>query len=45
VRVPEDPQERFPAVVRAADELLAVMHEAPEEVAPVYRPLIRGPLP
>jgi transcription-repair coupling factor (superfamily II helicase) len=28
VRVPEDPQERFPAVVRAADALLAVTREA-----------------
>jgi transcription-repair coupling factor (superfamily II helicase) len=35
VRVSDDPQERFPEVVRAADELLAVMHEAPEEVATV----------
>jgi transcription-repair coupling factor (superfamily II helicase) len=28
VRVPDDPAERFPAVVRAADELLAVTREA-----------------
>jgi transcription-repair coupling factor (superfamily II helicase) len=28
VRVPDDPAERFPAVVRAADELLAVSREA-----------------
>ncbi|HEV2059434.1 MAG TPA: transcription-repair coupling factor [Solirubrobacteraceae bacterium] len=28
VRVPDDPQERFPAVVRAADALLAVTREA-----------------
>jgi transcription-repair coupling factor (superfamily II helicase) len=28
VRVPEDPEERFPAVVRAADVLLAVTREA-----------------
>ncbi len=28
VRIPEDPAERFPAVVRAADELLAVTREA-----------------
>ena len=28
VRVPQDPAERFPAVVRAADELLAVTREA-----------------
>jgi transcription-repair coupling factor (superfamily II helicase) len=28
MRVPEDPQERFPAVVHAADELLAVTREA-----------------
>ena len=28
VRVPDDPQQRFPAVVRAADVLLAVSREA-----------------
>jgi hypothetical protein len=28
VRVSDDPQERFPAVVRAADALLAVQREA-----------------
>ena len=28
VRVPDDPRERFPAVVRAADALLAVTREA-----------------
>jgi transcription-repair coupling factor (superfamily II helicase) len=28
VRVPEDPAQRFPAVVRAADVLLAVSREA-----------------
>jgi transcription-repair coupling factor (superfamily II helicase) len=28
VRVPDAPEERFPAVVRAADELLAVVREA-----------------
>jgi transcription-repair coupling factor (superfamily II helicase) len=28
MRVPEDPGERFPAVVRAADVLLAVTREA-----------------
>jgi transcription-repair coupling factor (superfamily II helicase) len=28
VRVPDDPAERFPAVVRAADELLAITREA-----------------
>lgn len=28
VRVPDDPQQRFPAVVRAADALLAVTREA-----------------
>jgi transcription-repair coupling factor (superfamily II helicase) len=33
VRVPEDPGERFPAVVRAADVLLAVTREAAEEPA------------
>jgi transcription-repair coupling factor (superfamily II helicase) len=31
VRVPDDPSQRFPAVVRAADVLLAVTREAPEE--------------
>ena len=31
VRVPEDPGQRFPAVVRAADVLLAVTREAAEE--------------
>jgi transcription-repair coupling factor (superfamily II helicase) len=31
VRVPDDPVQRFPAVVRAADVLLAVTREAPEE--------------
>jgi transcription-repair coupling factor (superfamily II helicase) len=31
VRVPEDPVKRFPAVVRAADVLLAVTREAAEE--------------
>jgi transcription-repair coupling factor (superfamily II helicase) len=35
VRVPDDPASRFPAVVRAADELLAVMSEAQEEPATV----------
>jgi transcription-repair coupling factor (superfamily II helicase) len=35
VRVPDNPAERFPAVVRAADELLAVMREAEEEPATV----------
>jgi transcription-repair coupling factor (superfamily II helicase) len=35
VRVPDDPQERFPAVVSAADELLAVIREAEEEPATV----------
>ena len=35
VRVPDDPASRFPAVVRAADELLAVMSEAQEEPAAV----------
>jgi transcription-repair coupling factor (superfamily II helicase) len=29
VRVPDDPQQRFPAVVRAADVLLAVVSEEP----------------
>jgi transcription-repair coupling factor (superfamily II helicase) len=33
VRVPQDPHQRFPAVVRAADVLLAVTREAAEEVA------------
>ncbi len=33
VRVPDDPQERFPAVVRAADELLAAVTEAQEPAA------------
>jgi transcription-repair coupling factor (superfamily II helicase) len=28
VRVPKDPQERFPAIVRAADVLLSVTREA-----------------
>ena len=28
VRVPDDPEQRFPAVVRAADVLLAVASEA-----------------
>jgi transcription-repair coupling factor (superfamily II helicase) len=28
VRVPDDPEQRFPAVVRAADVLLAVTREA-----------------
>jgi transcription-repair coupling factor (superfamily II helicase) len=28
MRVPDDPQQRFPAVVRAADALLAVTREA-----------------
>ena len=31
VRVPDDPQRRFPAVVRAADVLLSVLREAPVE--------------
>jgi transcription-repair coupling factor (superfamily II helicase) len=31
VRVPDDPSQRFPAVVRAADVLLAVTREAPDE--------------
>jgi transcription-repair coupling factor (superfamily II helicase) len=30
VRVPEEPSERFPALVRTADVLLAVTREAPE---------------
>ncbi len=33
VRVPQDPGQRFPAVVRAADVLLAVTREAAEEPA------------
>jgi len=33
VRVPEDPAERFPAVVRAADALLALTREAPATAA------------
>jgi transcription-repair coupling factor (superfamily II helicase) len=33
VRVPDDPGQRFPAVVRAADVLLAVTREAAEESA------------
>jgi transcription-repair coupling factor (superfamily II helicase) len=33
VRVPSDPRQRFPAVVKAADVLLAVTREAAEEVA------------
>jgi transcription-repair coupling factor (superfamily II helicase) len=33
VRVPEDPARRFPAVVRAADVLLAITREAEEEPA------------
>jgi transcription-repair coupling factor (superfamily II helicase) len=33
VRVPQDPAQRFPAVVRAADVLLAVTREAVEESA------------
>ncbi|MFZ0042520.1 MAG: TRCF domain-containing protein, partial [Solirubrobacteraceae bacterium] len=33
VRVPKDPAERFPAIVRAADVLLSVTREAAEEVA------------
>ncbi|MFZ0089640.1 MAG: transcription-repair coupling factor [Solirubrobacteraceae bacterium] len=33
VRVPKDPQERFPAIVRAADVLLAVTREAEAEPA------------
>jgi transcription-repair coupling factor (superfamily II helicase) len=33
VRVPKDPAQRFPAVVRAADALLAVTREAVEETA------------
>jgi transcription-repair coupling factor (superfamily II helicase) len=33
VRVPDDPHKRFPAVVRAADVLLAVTREAAEEPA------------
>jgi transcription-repair coupling factor (superfamily II helicase) len=41
VRVPKDPAQRFPAIVRAADVLLAVIREAePEpvvaEIAAVY---------
>jgi transcription-repair coupling factor (superfamily II helicase) len=28
IRVPDDPAQRFPAVVQAADELLAVVREA-----------------
>jgi transcription-repair coupling factor (superfamily II helicase) len=35
VRVPEDPAQRFPAVVKAADVLLSVVREAePEPAAP-----------
>jgi transcription-repair coupling factor (superfamily II helicase) len=33
VRVPKDPQQRFPAIVRAADVLLAVTREAGAETA------------
>ncbi len=33
LRVPQDPRQRFPAVVRTADVLLAVTREAAEEVA------------
>ena len=35
VRIPKDPAARFPAVVRAADVLLAVTTEAAETVSPV----------
>ena len=41
VRVPEEPEERFPAVVRAADALLAVTREAalsPPRPRPTRRP-------
>jgi transcription-repair coupling factor (superfamily II helicase) len=34
VRVPDDPEERFPAVVRAADVLLAVTRETAESLIP-----------
>ena len=33
MRVPSDPAQQFPAVVRAADVLLAVLREADEDVA------------
>jgi transcription-repair coupling factor (superfamily II helicase) len=33
VRVPDDPEQRFPAVVRAADALLALTREAPAPAA------------
>ncbi|MFL5865066.1 MAG: hypothetical protein ACJ780_30600, partial [Solirubrobacteraceae bacterium] len=33
VRVPKDPAQRFPAIVRAADVLLSVTREAEAEVA------------
>jgi len=33
MRVPDDPAKRFPAVVRAADALLAVQREYAEAVA------------
>jgi transcription-repair coupling factor (superfamily II helicase) len=33
VRVPDDPEERFPAVVRAADAVLALTREVPEAAA------------
>ena len=38
MRVPEDPAQRFPAVVRAADVLLAVTREAEAEAAAAWRP-------
>ncbi len=34
MRVPDDPAQQFPAVVRAADVLLAVLREAPAEAEP-----------
>jgi hypothetical protein len=33
VRVPDDPEQRFPAVVRAADALLALTREVPAAAA------------
>ncbi len=48
MRVPDDPQRRFPAVVRAADVLLSVTREAPVEetaaVVAVTPGILRHPL-
>ena len=42
MRVPEDPSKRFPAVVRAADVLLAVTREAAMNVTGRVRELVTG---